>query len=264
MTTSADARTSPASRRESVIAWGIRGISLATVLLAWQVYGSRPDTFAVASVTEVLGAIAEGVTNGALLDAALGTLTVTAIGYTIAAVIGVGVGVGIAVSRWMENTVEPLVAALYATPMSLMIPIIGIYTGLGLRGRVFFTVFWCIFEIIVNTASGVRDVPTATIETARAFGAKGLWLYRRVILPAALPSIVLGLRLGIGRALRGAITAELLLAAANLGEVMIRAGASFRISLLLGTIVLVMVLGFVLMRLGESVEKRVIARRQGR
>jgi ABC-type nitrate/sulfonate/bicarbonate transport system permease component len=240
----------------------IRVASVLAVLALWQWYGNRPDSFAVAPVTEVAEALWEGFVEGDFLTALRGTLTTFAVGYVIAAVLGVFLGFFIATTSWGRNTLEPLIDGLYATPMSLLIPVIGIYTGLGFSGRVVFVVFWSIFEIIVNTMAGVRSTPPERIELARSFSATRPFIYRHIIFPSALPLIATGLRLGVGRALRGAVTAELLLAAANLGRLSLFAQSTFDIPTLLAVIVLVMLVGLVLMKAAAVLERRALRYRE--
>lgn len=251
------------TRRGQLTPWYVKIASLLALGAAWQSYGSRGDVFAIAPVSKVAVSLWEGIVGGELLTAALGTFHVMLLGYAIAVLLGVTVGVALAVSSWARNTLEPLVNAAYATPMALMIPVIGIYTGLGFRGRVTLTVFWCVFEIIVNTSNGVRSVPTSYIDVARSFNASRRILYANIILPAALPPIAVGLRLAVGRALRGAVTAEVLLSVSNLGRVMVSASNRFDVPDLLAGIVFVMLLGFVMMRLGELVERRMVRLRHG-
>lgn len=236
----------------------VRVASILFVLALWQWYGSRPDVFAVAPFTDVVRELWEGLTEDELVNALLRTLFATGVGYLIAAVLGVAIGFFIAVTSWGRNTLEPLIDAAYATPMSLLIPVIGIYTGLGLRGRIFFIVFWCIFEIIMNTIEGVRGTPTGRYELARSFCAGRWTLYSKVVLPSAMPLVVSGLRLAVGRALRGAVTAELLLAAANIGRLTLEAGSTFNVRRLLALILLVMMVGLVLMRLASLAERRIL------
>lgn len=249
------------ARRSRAKTWALRAVRLITVvafLALWQWYGNLPQTFAVAPPTQVLDAFWEGFADGDFGTALRGTMTTFLVGYLISATLGVLVGFAIATTSWGRNTLEPLTDALYATPMSLFIPVIGIYTGLGLGGRVVFVVFWSIFEIIVNTVAGVRATPPERIELARSFSAPRTFIYRRVIFPSALPLIATGLRLGVGRALRGAVTAELLLAAANLGKLSLFAQSTFDIPTLIAVIVLVMLVGLVLMKLAGLVERRLL------
>lgn len=243
--------------------WSVRLLSFLGILLVWEWYGRKPESFTIAPFTEVVQAIVDGFANGVLTQAVAGTLVTMSIGYVIAAVIGVSFGLWIGVSRFARNVFEPLVHAAYATPVSLMIPILGIYAGLGLRGRVTLVVLWSVFEILVNTSSGIREVPASLIELGRSFNASRRQLYQKVVLPAAKPYILLGLRIGVARAMRGAVTAELLLSAANLGKVLLRSGSTFDIPMLLGSILITIILGVVLMRIASLIEERSMRYRIG-
>lgn len=244
------------ARNDRALAWTLRAVSLGVVLVAWEWYGRRGDSFAIAPVTEVGRALWTGLTEGQFLAATAGTLLTMSVGYVIAVAIGVSVGLFIGVSSLARNVLEPLVHAAYATPVSLFIPVIGIYTGLDFRGRVTLTVLWCVFEILVATTNGVRDVPTSLISVARSFTATRMTIYRKVILPAAFPHIALGLRIGVARAMRGAVTAELLLSAVNLGKILTTSGATFDVPTLLAGIIFVMLLGLILMYAAEGIQNR--------
>jgi ABC-type nitrate/sulfonate/bicarbonate transport system permease component len=248
------------SGRARAISWIVRIVSLACLLALWQWYGSKPDVFAFAPPTEVVRALWSGLTTGDLASAVLGLLQAAAVGYVIAAVIGVGAGLLIGLSQgWARNTIEPLAYAIYATPMSLFIPVLAIYTGLGFRGQIVLVVLWCVFEILINTIAGVREVPTPMVEAGRVFGASKWKLYRSVVLPAAFPFIITGLRMGVGRAIRGAVTAELLLSVVHIGSVLVVAQATYDMPTLLATIVLVMLIGMFFMRIAEIIERRILA-----
>lgn len=249
------------ARQDFVLAWVLRIASIIAVLSFWEWYGQRGDSFAIAPFTDVAEALWRGLTEGQFLEATGRTLLTMAVGYAIAVVLGVGVGLFIGVSTYARNTFEPLVHAAYATPISLLIPIIGIYTGLDFRGRVTLTVLWCVFEILVNTTTGVRETPRALIDVSRSFGASRRTIYWKVVLPSAFPYIVVGLRMGVARAMRGAVTAELLLSVVNMGLILVQSGSTFDVPTLLAGIIWVMLLGLILMQLAEAIEKRVAAAR---
>jgi len=236
--------------------WTARITLIVVVIGAWQWYGAVGKNFAIPAFFEVLEAFWEGIVSGDFLTAAGGTLLTMVLGYAIAVAVAVPMGVWIGSSRFARNVFEPLVHAAYATPVSLFIPVIGIYTGLELTGRVVLTALWCVFEIMVSTISGVRSAPVALIEMAQAYGARRARMYSSIVIPAALPLVAVGLRIGVGRAMRGAVTAELLLSAANLGQVVLFAGSVLDIPKLLAAIIFVMLLGLVLMRLAGVIERR--------
>lgn len=248
--------TNGTTARDRAIAWPLRIASLAVFLAAWEVYGRQPDTLAIAPMSEVVSSLVGGLVAGTLAKAAGSTVLTFLVGYLITVVLGVSVGMFIAVSRWATNTLEPLVHAAYSTPASLLIPILGIYTGLGFGGRVTLVVVWSVFELLINTTSAVRGVSTSLTDVGRAFRASRFSYYRKIVLPDAMPQIAVGLRLAVGKAIRGAVTAEILLAVTNLGKVLVDAGSTFDVPRLLAGILLVMLIGLALMRSAEAIERR--------
>lgn len=236
--------------------WSLRILSVVVFLVAWQLYGSQPLQFAVAPPTEVLPDLFEGITSGEFLRAAVGTFVIMITGYVIAAFLGIAIGLAVASSDVADNTLTPLINAAYASPITLLIPIIGVYTGIDFWGKVFIVVAFAIFVIIINTEAGVRAVRQDMVETARSFSASQSQLIRKVILPATTPYVLNGLRLGVARGFRGAIVADLLLAVANLGEVLVVAGSTFNISKLLAGILFTTIIGFALMALVDAIERR--------
>lgn len=235
--------------------WVLRILSLVLFLVAWQLYGDRPLQFAVAPPSEVLPDLIEGITGGEFTSAAVGTFVIMITGFLIAAVIGIGIGLAVASSDVADNTMTPIINAAYASPITLLIPIIGVYTGIDFWGKVFIVVAFAIFVIIINTEAGVRSVKRELIETAHSFSANDSQIIRKVVLPATTPYVLNGLRLGVARGFRGAIVADLLLAVANLGEVLVVAGSTFNVSKLLAGILFTTIIGFALMSLVDAAER---------
>ncbi|NJD27412.1 MAG: ABC transporter permease [Chloroflexi bacterium] len=234
----------------------IRIASTAALFTAWEWYGSQPGQFALPPPSKVFPALVESIVDGGLVQAAIGTLWVGAVGFSIAAVLGVTLGLVIANVSWADNTLTPLVNAAYAAPITMLVPIIGIYTGLGFTGKVTLVVLFAFFVILINTEAGVRQVREDLVETARSFEASRIQIARHVMLPSTMPFILNGLRLGVGRAVRGAIVAELLLLVSNLGLFLIRAGATFNMPRLMAGIFFTMLMGYAVMWFAGYLERR--------
>lgn len=249
------ARFTPTSRK-----WLLRGLSMILLIVLWQWRGSQPGAFALPPFTKVITALWQAIASGDLLSATIGTLTTMLAGYLLAVAIGIPLGIGIALSTWLRNTIEPIIVAAYTSPISIFIPIITLYLGLGFQGRVFLVLLWSIFIIIVNTAAGIRETPPLMVEMAASFQATRLGILRTIMLPYALPYMLVGLRLGFGRALRGAITAELLLSTADLGAFLSHAGELFNMPRLLAGVLFVTLLGVVLLRMAEAIETAILRR----
>jgi ABC-type nitrate/sulfonate/bicarbonate transport system permease component len=244
------------ARRRKVI--GLRLASLLVLLALWQWYGSNPIHFATPPPTDVFPALWEGLVHGELLGATAGTLLTLAVGLSISIVLGLLLGFAVALFPWAHNTLDPLIDAAYAMPVTMLIPVIGVYTGLDFRGRVFIVITYVALVIVITTSTGVRDVPRDLMETGRAFGLRGRQLWRSVIFPSALPHIASGISSGVARGIRGAITAELLLIAADLGAYILDAQARLLTDQLLAGILWTLLIGYVLYAVALKLETRVL------
>jgi ABC-type nitrate/sulfonate/bicarbonate transport system permease component len=207
---------------------------------------------------DVVIRMVDDVANGTLVTAALGTLKIAAIGYVLGALVGVVVGSVVGLSRIGRWTLDPLLHAGNATPMTVMIPILAIWFGFAIGGKIVLVFLFVVFIVAVNTAAGVSQAPATLLETGRAFGVKGWRLYSKVVFPNALPAIMTGLRIGVARATQGAILADLLLQSANLGGYLLSAGAALDMESLLAGILLVVLLGTGLLSAARWLEARIV------
>jgi ABC-type nitrate/sulfonate/bicarbonate transport system permease component len=245
-------------RRRRLASIGLRAVSIVALLGIWQWYGSDPINFATPPPTKVFPALWDGLVHGDLLEATAGTLSTLAVGMAISIVLGLVIGFAVALFPWARNTLDPLIDAAYAMPVTMLIPIVGVYTGLDFRGRVFIVVSYVALVIVISTSTGVRDVPRDLLETGRAFGLKGWGLWKAIVFPSALSHIASGISTGVARGIRGAVTAELLLIAADLGELILRAGASLNTDDLLASILWTLLLGYVLYTAALKAENRLL------
>jgi ABC-type nitrate/sulfonate/bicarbonate transport system permease component len=241
-----------------LLGFGLRLLSLAVVLALWEWYGSDPNNFATPPPSKVFPAMWDGITGGELITATLGTLLTVAVGVSISIVAGVIIGFAVALFPWARNTLDPLIDAAYAMPVTMLIPVIGVYTGLDFRGRVVIVITYVLLVIVISTSTGVRDVPRDLLETGRAFGLRRWGLWRAVVLPSAMPHITSGIASGVARGIRGAVTAELLLIAADLGGRILEYGAILDTPNMLATIVWTLLLGYVLYAAALAVERRAL------
>jgi ABC-type nitrate/sulfonate/bicarbonate transport system permease component len=236
----------------------LRTVSILALLGIWEWYGSDPLHFATPPPSKVFPALWDMLVHGNLLGATAGTLLTLAVGLVISIVLGVVIGFAIALFPWARNTLDPLIDAAYAMPVTMLIPVIGVYTGLDFRGRVFVVVTYVLLVIVISTSTGVRDVPRDVVEAGRAFGLKGWPLWKAVVFPSALSHIASGISTGVARGIRGAVTAELLLIAADLGELILRSSASLETDQMLAAILWTLLLGYVLYALALKLENRVL------
>ena len=176
------------------------------------------------------------------------SLSALAVGFIASLVLGVAFGLILGMSRTVEAFFEPLINALYATPQVALTPLLMMWLGLGFSVKVAVVFLFAFFPILINTASGAKNVSAAMVEVARAYLAPPAQILFKVICPAALPFIMAGVRIAIGRALVGMIVAELFTAITGLGAMLSLYGNIFETAKMFVVIVVLAVLGVGLIR----------------
>jgi ABC-type nitrate/sulfonate/bicarbonate transport system permease component len=152
------------------------------------------------------------VSDPAFRKAALDTLSAVAEGLLIAIVLGTLIGLVMGRSPTMERLLRHYINGFYAVPMIIVLPLFSLWFGYSGAARLATVIFAAIFSIIVNVADGAKAVPRDYLEVARSFGSSRLRLMIDVVLPAATPYFLAGLRLAAGRAMIGAVVAEFFIA----------------------------------------------------
>lgn len=235
------------------------GLFALVVFGSWELYASwlnNPILLPKAS------AVAWGLLTitfaGPLVPALMESLQLLFIGFATALILGFLVGVFVGRYRLMDRTFSPYFAALYALPTVALVPLVLVWFGFGLPGRVVVVFLASFFPILINTYTGVRDAPGDLIEVAKSFGVKTeLEMLRRVVVPSAVPFIMAGVRLGIGRGVVGMAIAEVYLRLGGLGTLIVEYGAVFRTNLLIAAILPLPLLGIGLTKLFALIEGRV-------
>jgi ABC-type nitrate/sulfonate/bicarbonate transport system permease component len=219
---------------------------VAALLGVWEYVGRQSEDFTFAPPSSVVPAAREMIASGELGDAATDSLTALLLGFALAAVAGVGIGYAMGWWRTVGRTLDPFVAAMFVVPIASLVPLIIVWLGLGLAATVLVIFLFAIFEILLNAAAGVRNVDRAMIDTARSFGAGQRALLWKVALPASLPFVFVGLRIGAARALKGMVLAEMLIAVTGLGGLIINYASRFQMDRVLVAIVTIVLMGIAL------------------
>jgi NitT/TauT family transport system permease protein len=169
---------------------------------------------------------------------------------------GIAIGAGMARSKTIETALDPYINALMATPWVVLIPLFVIWFGTGVNSRIAVIVVSVIFPVIINTLAGFKNVNRAYVETARSFGCKGFALYRKVILPAAFPYIIAGLRIAIVIGLAAALLAEMFLQIVGLGYLILVYQVILQIANMLAVVLVIALIGLSLTEILKYVERR--------
>jgi NitT/TauT family transport system permease protein len=185
------------------------------------------------------------------------TLGVLAVGFGLAVIIGLALGILMGTVRTAARLLDPYVNALYAMPTVALVPLVIVWLGLGFEAKVFLTFIVGVFPIVINAQAGVKNIPAAYLETARAFACSRGQMFRKVMLPAAIPFFVAGLRLGLGRALVGVVVAEMFTALSGLGYMVTFYGNTFKTALLFVPIITLALLSIAITELIRWAERRI-------
>lgn len=191
----------------------------------------------------VAQALWTGITSGALIDDI--AISVQRAGIAFLAAVGLGIPLGLAMGqiRAVERALDPILQLFRQTSALALYPVFILLLGLGETSKVFL-IFWAtIFPILLATIGGVKEVDAKLIEMARSFGAARSTIFRRVILPASVPSIFVGLRLSATTALLLLIAAEMIGANKGIGFQVMNAQYNFQIPLMFAAIFLLAFLG---------------------
>lgn len=201
------------------------------LLLAWEIACRTiiPPIYLPPPSAIVL-AFVQTIRSGELPVQLAQTASVLLLGLSLAIVSGMVVGILMGTSRSIARILDPYVSAMNAMPTVALIPLVIIWLGLGYQAKVFLTWIVSFFSIVISAQAGVQNIPPAYLETARAFACGRIATLQKVILPAALPFFVAGIRIGLGKALVGVVVAEMFTALSGLGYMVTVYGNTFKIA----------------------------------
>lgn len=237
--------------------WAISLASVAIVLGTWEYFGENINPIFASYPSAIYGAAIELFRSGLIFVAFMQSMQPLAVGYALAAAIGIPLGLLIGRYRWAEAGLGIYVTAGYATPLVALIPLFVLWFGLGFNVKVAIILVLSVFPIIINTWAGAASVPKTMIEVGRTFVASDMQIMRKIIVPATLPYIMVGLKLAVGRAIIAMVVAEFFTAVTGLGGIILKAGDRFDTARLFVPVVILMVLGIGLTWLVGYLEHKV-------
>lgn len=192
---------------------------------------------------DVLRAVWGSLRAGMLHRAVLKSMARLAVGYGISLAVGVALGIALARVRAVKETLGVVVLGLQAVPSVCWLPLALLWFGLGESAIQTVVVLGSLLSIALATESAVNTIPPVMLRAARTMGAEGWTLWRRVILPAALPGIVSGARLGWTFAWRSLLAGELLFVSGGIGQVLEFGRELHDMALVMGVMLVIVALG---------------------
>ncbi|SDP19424.1 ABC transporter permease [Actinacidiphila guanduensis] len=200
-------------------ALGVLGV--AVVLAAWQICASTGvvDPKFSSSPSGAFRALVDSFTSGDVWSPLGSTLSIVAWGMLISIVAAIPLGLLIGRNRVLYALTDPLISIMYSVPYVVFLPMLIFWFGIGADARVVIVVWSAMFPLLINVIAGARNLEQSHLQVSRVFCASRLTTLRSVAFPATLPYILAGVRQAVGRALIGAIVAELFMGSAGLGYV---------------------------------------------
>jgi NitT/TauT family transport system permease protein len=209
-------------------------------------------------LSAVLERLGELTLEGKIIGNVINSLVNLAIGFGVSAVLGIGIGMAMGAYRKVEMALDVYVYALLTAPSLVFAPLFFAMFGAS-NSRlsvIAVIVMYTVFIVIVNTQAAIRNVPPPLVEMGRSYDANERQLFRRIIVPAATPLIMAGLRLGMGRAVKGMINGEMFIAIVGLGQVVTSAGDRFDAEGVLAVLIVIVTIAMVAVKLVQLVDQR--------
>ena len=237
----------------------------ALLVLIWQGLAASHiwKDYLFAGPTDVWDRVLSGFQDGSFETAILTSLRRLAIGYGISLVLGVILGLLIGRNRYVEETLGSLILGLQALPSVCWIPLALLWFGLDEQAMIFVVVMGALFSITLGVDAGVKNTPPVYLKAARNMGSHGFALSTQVILPAALPSIITGLKQGWTFAWRSLMAAELLYITVSLGGLLENGRDLNDIAQMFAVMLIIIILGVAIDSLVFGPLERVVRTRWG-
>ena len=237
--------------------WAITSLSVAIFIGAWEAMRPFIDPLFASWPSAILAAAWRMTLNGRLPQALWESAQPFIAGYLLAALLGIPAGLLLGRYRVLQAAFGIYVTAGYSTPLIALVPLLLLWFGLGFTVKMVIIFLLTFFPICINSWAGVRAVPKTLVEVGTAFCASQGSIMSQIVLPAVLPYIMAGLRLGVGKAVIAMVIAEFLTAISGLGGIIVSSANAFRTAEMFVPIIVIMVLAVLLTNFVEWVERRV-------
>jgi ABC-type nitrate/sulfonate/bicarbonate transport system permease component len=242
----------------AALAWSRGTLPLLAALGLWQVLGNISPQFPPPSAW--FAALLNLGRGGQLMAAFSETLRILVISLVLSTLVGFALGLLIGMSQRLQEWSALLLEYCRAIPQPVLIPVFVLLLGYSDLMKVIVIGFACLWPVLLNTMSGVAQIRPLTFDVARSLRLTRLDTLRKIVVPATVPSLLLGLRVALPHAIIITLVMEMFTGAVGIGGLMIVAQRKFNAAEVFGLLVLVGCLGFGLTVLFSAVERLVLSR----
>jgi ABC-type nitrate/sulfonate/bicarbonate transport system permease component len=227
------------------------------ILVVWELVAPFISPIFFTSPSAIALAFYETTVSGELPYFLWQSLQVMLAGLGVAIVVGILLGVAMARLRWLDWALDLPINALYATPLVAVVPLLVLWFGIYLKAKIIVVFLFAVFPLLINTYQGVRECDKGMLEVAQSFRSTEWRTWQDVLLPFALPYIMAGIRLAIGRGLIGMIIAEFYTTISGLGFMITKYANVFAMDKTFVPVIVLMVLGVSLTSLLKWAGRRI-------
>lgn len=185
-------------------------------------------------------------------------------GMFLACIVGIPLGILMGWNTRLRLILEPIVMVFYSVPSTTFMPLIILWFGIGLNAYALLVFMGAVFPILVNSMAGISQVQEPLVRAARSFGGGSVDIFRFVLIPSALPFVMGGIRLGLGRGLMAVILGEMYFSIAGIGHLIMRYQAGLNVDRLMFLVVVTAFFGVGMIALARRMEAALGPWRQAR
>lgn len=236
----------------------IKTASVVATLAIWEWYGRDVNPIFMSYPTAIARALPAMIRSGELGNALLASLQPFLVGWGLSIVLGVVVGLLMGRYRVVDALLDAQLTALYSAPTVALIPIFTLWLGLGFAAKVVIIFLSGFFPIAINSHAGAKAVTQDFVDIGRVERAREDQIFTKIIVPAALPYIMTGIRLSVGRAVIGMVVAEMFTAISGLGGSIVNYSSTYQMDRLFVTVIILAAIGVILTNAMKSLEQRLL------
>ena len=246
-------KKNPWSEQPALFRYGF----LVIVLIVWEIVGPFISPIFFTYPSKIAVAFYDVTVSGELPYYLGQSLEVMLYGLSVALVVGIPLGIAMARFRRLDWALDLPINALYATPLVAVVPLLVLWFGIYLKAKIIVVFLFAVFPVLINTYQGVRECDKNMLEVARSFRSNEWRMWQDVLLPFAVPYIIAGIRLAIGRGLIGMIIAEFYTTISGLGFMITRYANVFEMDKVFVPVIVLMFLGVSLTSMLKWVGQRI-------
>ncbi|BDD88628.1 ABC transporter permease [Desulfofustis limnaeus] len=220
--------------------------------------GWMPDWF-LPSPIKVVQALYSMTISGELLHHTAMSMYRAMMGYFLAAFVGIALGLLIAWSIYVEDFFDPIIELLRPLSTFALVPVFFLWFGIGDVSKILIIFKSCFFPIVLNTIAGIKGVDNKLVKAAQSLGANGRQIWLRVLIPAAMPMIITGLRISTAMSMMALVGVEMISSESGLGFLVIDAQRIFETDRMFAGIIVLSLIGFSLDQCARVIQNRVVS-----